>query len=283
MLLDKLTEATRRSQDGLRRSECCEESLLDSAWDFPLRETMLAGLRPLLGVVVPEDSMGEVDAESEVEVVAVVVDDAVSVVLTDSVLVIEELVATDDTGLGSGEGDGEGEVEVDCIGAGEGDRDVFHGLRVRFANDGLEKAFRVRSVDTLGAAVTSTLGLTLAGVEGVLLEEVLVLPVVSVVVLSAAAAAAVVVVVVAVGVVVVVAAVVPAPVAVLLLFFELRSGRRPAFSRNEACRRILLPVSTSMVCVGDCESVVSCERFTSEMVLLILAVSLSSSSWGMWM
>lgn len=245
---------------------------------------MLAGLRPLLGVVVPDDSMGEVDAESEVEVVAVVVNDPASVVLTDSVLVTEELVATDDTGLGSGEGDEEGEGEVDCIGAGEGDRDVFQGLRVRFANDGLEKAFRVRSVDTLGAAVTSTLGLTL----GVLLEEVLVLSVVAVVVVvvvvvvSAAAAAAVVVVVVevvlAVGAVVVVAA----PVAVLLLlFFELRNGRRPAFSRNEACRRILLPVSKSIDCVGDCVSVASCERFTSEMVLLMLAVSLSSSSSGM--
>lgn len=276
MLLDKLTEATRRSQDGLLRSECCEESLLllDSVYDFPLRETILAGLRPLLGVVVPDDSMGEVDAESEVEVVAVVVvDDPASVVLTDSVLVVEELVATDDTGLESGEGDEEGEVEVDCIGAGEGDRDVFHGLRVRFANDALEKAFRVRSVDTLGAAVTSTLGLTLAGVEGVLLEEVLVLSVVAVVVVLAVVVVVVVVVVVAVGAVVVAAA-------VLLLFFELRNGRRPAFSRNEACRRILLPVSTSIVCVGDCVSAASCERFTSEMVLLMLAVSLSSSSSG---
>lgn len=194
---------------------------------------MLAGLRPRLGVVVPGDSTGEVDAESVVDAVVAVEVDSESVVLTESEPLPEELVVGDDfsdavfTKFGS-----EAEA-VEDIGAGEGDREVFHGLRVRFAKDDLEKVLRVRSADTLGAAVTSTLGLAFARVlsaVGLVLVTVAVL-------------------VVEVGVVVVVVVVV-----VLLLFLELRPGRLPAFSLNEACRRILLPVSTSIGCTGDCAS-----------------------------
>lgn len=178
---------------------------------------MLAGLRPRLGVVVPVDSTGDVDVESDA--VLFVVE---SIVLTDSVLVPEDpavgvfsrAVFVDF-----------GSEEVEGMETGEGDREVFHGLRVRFANDDLEKALRGRSADTLGAAVTSTLGLMLAEGKGVSLLLLL-------------------------------------SVVVVLLILSvggcvLRTGRLPAFSLSEACRRILFPVSTSICCVGDCASAAS--------------------------